>query len=131
MSLGKSLSKICVLLISLVLCLASPTLAQSVSEPVENPDIQAINQVLKLLQDNGSRAKLIRELEALRDATSQLPTNDASTKTNNNTVDRSDDAEATVLNQSGLVEAVAGWVSDVGTKLPNATLGVPINVKIA
>lgn len=119
--------------------LLSPVLAQDAaaasSAPTATTQSQqraAIEQVLTLLQDETSRAALIKELQSLQQSLGAAPSAAPAPVVipSPEATPASDAAETPEAAATGLAGAVDQWLHALGQRLPTATLGAPIDVKV-
>jgi len=113
-----------------------PAIAQDASVPATAPTSAsqqraAIEQVLTLLQDETSRTALIKELQSIQQSlgtdSPAAPPAIVSPEATPAPADATDTSEPPT---TGLAGAVDQWLHTLGQRLPTATLGAPIDVKV-
>lgn len=106
--------------------------------PHGEPDAEAVDRVLQILSDDATRQDLIEDLRAIRKSLGNMPAKDtasgletepspAKAVAPSKAAARESDA---ILSQTGLLGALAEWMTEVVRRLPNAALGAPINVRL-
>ncbi|GGF52845.1 mechanosensitive ion channel protein [Azorhizobium oxalatiphilum] len=124
------------MLVTVFLFLALPVWSAQAQQPEAPPANAAaadpLGELVKVMKDDRLRGELIRKLEEVQPGTAPAGGTPAAVPAAAPAAapeKPADDGKA-VLGNGGLVAGVISWLRDLGTRLPTAALGAPIDVKL-